>query len=177
LPAIDGSFADKIIYLKCYAPPAPFFDAETPGAREAFAETIRRELPAFLADADRFEVPPALRKARFGVVEWHHPGILELLDEGDPLRPLAEIVQRWIDTWDSAEQARELPTVKLYQVLDDVADGSLARHKISSGPSHLGHQLAKLALNEAWQRRLERKEWRRGGREVNAKERGWRVSR
>lgn len=176
LPALDAAFADKIIYLKCYAPPAPFYDAEAPGAREVFAKTLRDELPAFLNFVDALEIPAPLRKARFGVTEWHHPDILALLDEGDPLRPIAEAIDRWTSTWPVGEDVRELPTVDLFAALDESADGNLARHRISTGPKHLGHQLARLSLNDAWRERLTRSEWRVGGRSVNKLQRGWRIS-
>jgi hypothetical protein len=176
LPALDAAFADKIIYLKCYAPPAPFYDGDTPGAREAFAQTIRDELPAFLGLVDELEIPEELRKPRFGVREWHHPSVLELLDEGDPLRPIGECLERWIASWAVGEDTRELPTVALFAELDDSSDGNLARHKICSGPKHLGHQLAKLALTPDWRGRIERKEFRVGGRQVNKLQRGWGIS-
>ncbi len=173
LPSIDASFSDKIIYLYCYAPPHPFFDTEAPGAREAFAATLRAELPAFLASVDAFEIPAALRKARFGVTEWHHPKVLELLDEGDPLRPVAEVLDGWIDGWPEGMAAQELPTVELYQALDDDNKGTLSRLKISSGPKHLGHQLANLSATPSWLGRLSRSTRRLGGRARNHAQACW----
>ena len=176
LPTLDASFADKIVYLKCYAPPAPFYDSETPGEREVFAKNIRDELPAFLAAVDSFVIPANLTKARFGVTEWHHPAILDLLEDGDPLRPIAEVLRGWIDSWSAGETSREMPTVELFQKLDDFADGNLSRHKISSGPKHLGHQLAKLSSTVAWQGKLERTSRRLGGRELNRPQACWKIA-
>lgn len=176
LPTLDASFADKILYLKCYAPPAPFYDADAAGAREAFAAKLRAELPAFLDAVDSFVIPSDLSKARYGVTEWHHPAILDLLEDGDPLRPIAEVLRGWIDSWSAGETARELPTVELFQKLDDFADGNLSRHKISSGPQHLGRQLAKLSATVAWQGKLERTSRRVGGREVNRPQACWKVT-
>jgi hypothetical protein len=175
LPALDGEFADKIIYLRAYGPPSPFFDVEAPGAREAFARRLREELPAFLHAVDAFEIPAALRKARFGVREWHHPDVLELLNEGDPLRPIAEVLEKWIATWPAEETARELPTGELYQALDEANDNTLSRLRISTGPNHLGHQLAKLLTADEWIGRLERSTRRVGGREVNRSQACWRI--
>jgi len=177
LPDLDASFADKIIYLKCYRPPVPFFDDRTPGAREAFAATLRRELPAFLAAVDAFDIPADLRKPRFGITEWHHPAILALLDEGDPLRPIAETLEAWIDRWTADEAVREMPTVELYRALDEANDRTLARHRISTCPKHLGRQLATLAKSEAWRGRLTSTSRRVGGRESNCLQACWRIQR
>jgi hypothetical protein len=174
LPALDASFADKIIYLRCYAPPAPFYDSEAKGARESFSKLLTDELPAFLAAVDSFEIPASLRKSRFGVTEWHHPAILDLLGEGDPLRPIAEVLEKWIERWQPGEASRLLATVELYQALDDANDGTLARHKISSGPAHLGRQISKLAEKEEWRGRLTPDSRRVGGRE-NRRVPCWRI--
>ncbi len=177
LPSLDGSFADKIIYLLAYAPPVPFYDAEAPGARERFAAQLRTELPAFLGMADAFLIPAELRKARFGVAEWHHPAVLDLLKEGDPLRPIAEVLERWVEGWPAEEKARERPTVELYKALDDANENTLSRHRISTGPKHLGHQLAKLSTSDEWRGRLTRITRRLGGREINRSQACWRIQR
>lgn len=177
LPSLDGSFADKIIYLLAYAPPVPFYDAEAPGARERFAAQLRTELPAFLGMADAFLIPAELRKARFGVAEWHHPAVLDLLKEGDPLRPIAEVLESWVEGWPAEEKAREHPTVELYEALDDANDNTLSRHRISTGPKHLGHQLAKLSTSDEWRGRLTRITRRLGGREINRSQACWRIQR
>lgn len=177
LPALDGSFADKIIYLRAYSPPEPFYDNKSPGAREAFAAKLSAELPAFLGNVDAFEIPPEMRKARFGVTEWHHPYILELLGDVDPLGPIAEVLENWISSWPADVHVREEPTVELYRILDDEHDHELNRLRISTGPKHLGHQLAKLATTDAWRERLTRTQKRVGGREANRRQLGWRIRR
>lgn len=177
LPALDASFEDKIIYLRCYAPPEPFHDSGQPGARERFADAIRKELPAFLAEVDAFEIPAELRKARFGICEWHHPAVLELLEDADPLRPIGDCLESWIETWEPDCWEQTHPTGDLYRLLDENSERSLSRLKVSSGPKHLGHQLAKLATQPDWQDRLIRTSRRRGGRERNAKQACWQIFR
>lgn len=176
LPALDASFADKIIYLKCHAPPAPFFDPEEAEGRANFVAMLRAELAAFVYAVDAFEIPADLRKARFGITEWHHPAVLELIDEGDPLRPIDEVLAAWVDSWPPGETSREVATIDLYAALDSANENNLARHKISTGPKHLGHQMSKLSKG-AWIGRVIPAEWRLGGRQANRKQRGWRIAR
>lgn len=174
LPTLDAGFADKIIYLRASSPAAPFFNEQTPGAREDFARRLREELPAFLHAVDQSPVPPELVCGRFGVKAWHHPEIVRLLESGDGLQPVAEVLARWIDNWQGTDE-REIETGDLFDALDDLVDGQLARRKIASGVSHLGHQLARLARTPDWRGRLEKVEFRVGGRLNNRLRRGWHI--
>jgi len=175
LPALDASFEDKIIYLQCFAPPAPFFNEDEPGARVRFSKALADELPAFLAQVDAFKIPAELRKARFGVREFHHPKILDLIESGSPLVPLGEALESWIETWDLEKPSVEMPSVELYAKLDEYLDNRL--RPISSGPKHLGHQLARLSTLENWRGRIIRQERRLGGRSVNRRQTVWQVRR
>jgi len=175
LPALDASFSDKIIYLKCYAPPKPFFDENEKGARMRFAKAIADELPAFLAEVDAMEIPAELRKERFGIREFHHPAVLDLLVSSSPLMPLSEVLQSWMETWDSNVPSMALPSVELYNKLDVHLNDRL--RPISSSPRHLGHQLARLALIEGWQGRIVRSQRRLGGRVRNQQQTVWTIHR
>ncbi len=175
LPALDASFSDKIHYLQCYAPPAPFFDENRPGARADFAAKLAAELPAFLAAVDGFEIPADLSKARFGVREFHHPRILDLIESSSPLVPVAEVLESWIASWDLTTRSAKHPSVELYGILDERLDKRL--RLISSGPKHLGHQLSRLAAAEGWRGRIVRDERRIGDREQNQKQTVWEIRR
>ena len=175
LPALDASFSDKIIYLRCYAPPEPFYDGSLAGAREAFWRTVRDELPAFLAAIDAHQVPPELHKARFGMIEWHHPEVLALLEEGDPMRPFEDALESWVAGWELHDSEKTFSTCELFEELDEKAH--VARLKISRGVSHLGHQLAKLSKNPAWVERITRVNRRVGGREKNRPVACWKIAR
>jgi hypothetical protein len=168
LPALDASFADKIIYLRCYPPPWAFFDASDPRGREGFAQRIAAELPAFLHDVDHLEIPARLAKARFGVAEFHHPHIIDLIETGSALVPLAEVLDTWIDQWEpgTAESART--ATELFNILLSKLSG------ISPTPAVLGRQLARLAETATWRDRLARAERRVGNRQ---KQTVWRFRR
>jgi len=168
LPALDASFADKMIYLRCYAPPAPFFDAASATGREDFVRRIAAELPAFLYDIDRTEIPPALAKARFGVREFHHPYIVDLIETGSALVPLAEIVEEWIDGWAPGTDENARTATELFRDLEADLRG------ISPSPAVLGRQLARLAETQTWKDRLARAERRVGNRQ---KQTVWRFRR
>ncbi len=175
LPALDASFADKIVYLRCYAPPAPFFNEEESGARAQFAKAIADEMPAFLYDVDSFEIPAELRKARFGIAEFHHPAILDLIESGSPLVPFGEVVESWIQSWDVTTAQVEAPSVELYAKLDDHLENRL--RSTSSSPSHLSHQLKRLAALEVWKGRIERGDRRVGDRNQNRRQTVWVIRR
>jgi len=168
LPALDASFADKMIYLRCYAPPAPFFDAASATGREDFVRRIAAELPAFLYDIDRAEIPPAMASARFGVREFHHPYIVDLIETGSALVPLAEIVEEWIDGWAPGTDENARTATEMFRDLEADLRG------ISPSPAVLGRQLARLAETQTWKDRLARAERRVGNRQ---KQTVWRFRR
>ena len=154
LPSLDASFEDKIIYLRCYAPPEPFFDESSPTGREDFAAAIRNELPAFLWDVDSYQIPAAMAKGRFGQKEFHHPAILDLLENGSHLIPLSEVLTAWIEGWDTDETERTVTTTALHDALRDQLRG------IVGSAIHLSRELGRLAATTAWQGRLMREHQR-----------------
>ncbi len=177
LPTLEGSFDDKITYLKCHAPPRPFFDPIVPNSRKDFADNICRELPAFLAFVDSFEIPTDLLNERFGVAEFHHPKIIELLGEGDPLRHFEEVLENWIQSWPVDLYLREESTTDLFAYLDEATFGGLVRQKICSGTPQLGRLLNQISTKPQWVGRLHRTSKRTGGREKNSKIACWNICR
>jgi hypothetical protein len=177
LPTLTGGFGDKIVYLKCFAPPAPFFDVNKSDDRKQFADDIASELPAFLSFIDSFVIPPAMRKGRFGLVEYHHPAILDLLGMGDPLQAFEEVLESWIESWPEGEESRQISTSDLFAALDTSIVGGMQRQKLCSGVSHLGHMLGKLADKIEWSDRLKKTTKREGGRTANRAKACWEIQR
>ena len=174
LPALDASFSDKIIYLLCNAPQKPFFDEQDDTARERFDVAIRAELPAFLHMVDNFEIPTMLRKGRFGITEWHHPVIVDLLEESSPLAPLMDVLEKWADCWDVYDVEKEMTSVALLEKL--TGEYESAFRGIATKPSHLGHQLSRLVAENKWNTvKVERLNRRVGGREVNRRVTVWKI--
>jgi hypothetical protein len=93
------------------------------------------------------------------------------------LRPLEDTLLSWMVTWVPQCTEVTLSTLELYQKLDKHSDNSLSRHKVSSGPKHLGRQLNEMSRQAAWRNRLSRTSRRLGGREKNAKQACWRILR
>lgn len=147
LPTLDSSFADKIIYLKCYAPPKPFYDEATKGAREAFAERIRAALPAFLHEVDGYDIPTDAISNRWGVAAWHHPDILDLIADSDSCLPVADEIATWVKGWDSFTSER---TGTAAELLAEIAgkNPNITRFGLVSGARHFGHLLARMAKIE-----------------------------
>jgi hypothetical protein len=83
LPPLDDSLADKLILLKVYKAPLPM-PTLTRVERGKFWQTLLNELPAFLDDLTQWEIPAALEGERFGVKHFHHPELLEALEDLAP---------------------------------------------------------------------------------------------
>lgn len=83
LPPVDDSLADKMILLKAVRHPMPMPTA-TAAERAAFWECLVSEVPAMLGYLVGMEIPAEFRSERFGVKHFHHPEILQKLDEVAP---------------------------------------------------------------------------------------------
>src|SRR4029077_2928551 len=59
LPPPTGSFADKIIYLKCYSPEKPYHDGTEQAGKE-FWHRLVGAIPAFLRDLENTPIPDQL---------------------------------------------------------------------------------------------------------------------
>jgi hypothetical protein len=160
LPALDANFQDKVIYLKGYAPPAPFYDEQSVTGRQEFVARLRAELPAFLHAVDAFEIPAALRKARFGVTEWHHPEVVSLIRVNSKLEPLMDAITELLDRLPEGQNEVCLSALALYERLDTQLTGGV--RTVANGIDRLGHQLHRLSQTDEW-RGVITKEDRRGG--------------
>ena len=66
---------------------------DTPEAEEAFRCKLSQELPGFIHFLEHeWTIPQQLRKARTGVCAFHHPELLDALDETAPEYHLLEMI-------------------------------------------------------------------------------------
>jgi hypothetical protein len=163
IPTIDASFADKIIYLKCFPPAVPFYCESKDGAREAFARAIAQELPAFLHHVDSYQIPQELVKGRFGIREWHHPQILDSLETASPLQPIIEVIHEWIkERFDDNENSKTITSKGLYDELSKRNNGK-ALQGICGSPHVLGRQLSSISESPSWSELVSRETRRING--------------
>jgi hypothetical protein len=97
LPPLDDSLRDKLILLRAEKHPMPM-QTNTPTEKAAFWETIRNELPAFVQHLLDFEIPESLKSNRFGITHFHHPTILEAIEELAPEMHLLEQIEQYLFT-------------------------------------------------------------------------------
>ncbi len=165
LPPIDDSIEDKLIILRAskFVMPMPTTTLEQ---RAAFWQTLCNELPAFLQYLTEWKIPTALSSERFGITHFHHPDILQAIDNLAPEFRLLRLIDEElfpdgsVDAWEgSAEQLeRRL-----------CADGSRCRNesrKLFTFNTACGVYLA----------RLLKKEPKRFGYERSAVRRFWTIN-
>ncbi len=101
LPPIDDSIEDKLIILRAskFIMPMP---TATLGQRKAFWETLIDELPAFLHYLTQWKIPKALSSERFGVTHFHHPEILQAIDNLAPEFRLLRLIDDELFQTDAA---------------------------------------------------------------------------
>ena len=101
LPPIDDSIEDKLIILRAskFAMPMPTVTLEQ---RKAFEQTLIGELPAFLHYLTQWEIPVALSSERFGIAHFHHPEILQAIDNLAPEFRLLRLINDELFQTDAA---------------------------------------------------------------------------
>ena len=110
LPPIDDSIEDKLIILRASKFPMPMRTA-TLEQRKVFWQRLIDELPAFLDFLLQWEIPRELISERFGIRHFHHPEILQAIDNLAPEYRLLRLIDDELflpgetDAWEgSAEQ-------------------------------------------------------------------------
>lgn len=145
-PIIDPTIADKVILLKCYAPPVPF-PTENEESRKRWYEALVSDLPNLAAVIDKLDIGD-LAKGRFGVHEYIHPAIADLLEESHPDSDLAEWLEAYLDDRGTVNGTAG----EIWKSLDRWRDGFI---RASKNPKHLGHQLRRLQTIPAWANRIQ----------------------
>lgn len=103
LPPIDDSIEDKLIILR-----ASRFEMPMPTAtlqqRNVFWNRLESELPAFLDWLAQWAIPPELSSERFGIMHFHHPEILQAIDNLAPEFRLLRLIDDELFDSSAAEQ-------------------------------------------------------------------------
>ena len=147
LPPIDEDIADKIMLFKAYKKQIPWASMIGPEDRETFWNTLLDELPAFVHYIlCEFEIPDAIRSSRFGIVHYHHPEILGVINAMAPQERLLELID--VALFQSESRDRwEGTALDLERKLKDKESPvcEQARDLIRS-PNALGNYLGKLKI-------------------------------
>lgn len=103
LPPIDDSIEDKLIILRAskFEMPMPTATLEQ---RKAFWNRLESELPAFLDYLTRWKIPQELSSERFGITHFHHPEILQAIDNLAPEFRLLRLIDDELFAGDISEQ-------------------------------------------------------------------------
>jgi hypothetical protein len=89
LPPIDDALTDKLIILKCRKPEPP---PGHPEEMQALLMMAKRELPAFANYLDTLPIPHDYTEPRTGLIHYHNPEILEVLQGLSPEAKLDQLV-------------------------------------------------------------------------------------
>lgn len=151
LPPLNKStFADRITYLKTFAPGIPLTD-DSAKSRDELWSRLRGSLPGFLAACENMDTTnDPLAHGRWGVAAFHHPKIVSAIESADDNNPLSELLDRWLaaqktGSWEGTADM-------LYQHLLLFSNGSLRDYvKTVIG---LGRALPQLRNTATWRDRL-----------------------
>lgn len=91
LPPLDENLSDKMMLLRARHAPMPF-DENLPDGRAKFWDSLIAELPAFISYLTQMELPPELKCQRFGVTTYHHPELIEAIDDIAPEARLLSLI-------------------------------------------------------------------------------------
>lgn len=155
-PVADPSLADKVLYLKCYAPREPFH-GDDPQDRQRFWNSLCDDIPNFLGLVEAFEVDEEWQKSRFGVKEWIHPDIATLLDASNPDREIIDFLEDYLQ---SLSQSFEGRAKDLFDALEQHSGERVRR--CCRNALVLNHALRRIAILPDWANRIEWHDARHG---------------
>jgi hypothetical protein len=121
LPPLDGDVADKLMLFKVARHELPM-PTETPAEKQRFRAMLSAELPAFISYLDQLVIPVELRSKRFGITHYHHPDLVEALDETMPENRVLDLIDQELFTGRLEIKPQEMGSMELQQMLCDGKD-------------------------------------------------------
>jgi hypothetical protein len=110
LPPMDESIFDKIMLFKANPQTMPMPTA-TPDQRELFWKTLVSELPAFIFYLTEWKIPNSFISQRFGITHYHHPEIMDAINELAPEHRLLSLIDGYLfdgmDKWTGSSEQLE----------------------------------------------------------------------
>lgn len=91
LPPLDDSIKDKLLLLKVQSQP-PIRRTVTLEERSEFWRTLLDELPGFVWALKRWDIPAQIQGGRFGVLHFHHPDLLQAINDSAPETKLLALI-------------------------------------------------------------------------------------
>jgi hypothetical protein len=92
LPPMDENLLDKIILLRAAKMPMPM-PTDTLDQLNAFKAVLTAELPRFIyAILNEWQIPEELRCGRYGVIHYHNPELMQMMDALAPETKLLELI-------------------------------------------------------------------------------------
>jgi len=162
LPPMDDSLQDKLMLLRVHRADMPM-PTDSVDGRAAFWSALMAELPAFVGYLTRMEIPEGLRCQRFGIATFHHPDLLEAIDDISPEFRLLSLIDAVVFA-DSgpADGPLILTAEKLESQLTNSQMGYEARRLFSwnnACGSYLGRLAAKRPERVQPERTKGRRQW------------------
>jgi hypothetical protein len=144
IPRLTADVSDKIILLRVIRHPMPIA-VGTADQKQSFWNRLIDELPGYLYWLENeFEVPADFRSDRFGVREFHHPELVEALDDLSPASVLLELIDQ-AEPWGKAGTEWEGTATELRQILLRNTGTQRDAERILNWPNACGQYLGELA--------------------------------
>ena len=91
LPPLDDSLVDKLLLLKANKQ-TPVMPTGSQQERQGFWKTLIDELPGFLWHVGQWQIPTDMKSDRFGIAHFHHPELLQAIEESTPEAKLLALI-------------------------------------------------------------------------------------
>jgi hypothetical protein len=145
LPPMTDDIEDKIMLFKIGSRPMPM-PTTTAKEKTIFWEALRAELPAFVDAMLKYEIPPELVCPRFGVKHYHHPEILQGLNETSPENRLLTLIDKEMFETGVLRKAVDMTAIEIEQCLTKESSSvSREARLLTTYSSAIGAYLARLA--------------------------------
>ena len=111
LPPLDDSLMDKLILLKVLKQ-TPIMPTVAREERLRFWETLTKELPGFIWELIRWEIPAKIQGGRFGVLHFHHRDLLQAIEDSAPETKLLAIIDSYFKATENEKSREKEPSFK-----------------------------------------------------------------
>lgn len=150
LPPIEPDIQDKMMLLKVSRHEMPM-PTKSPEDMKAFRAALLAQFPAFVYFLQKWAIPDELVSNRYGIAHYHHPDILDDLQEQSPEEQLLDLIDEVLFARGETRNQREMQAKELYRALRNAESKSVQKEAENLLPSVVtcGKYLGRLATKHS----------------------------